>query len=113
MPQAIFPDNTVLCNFASVRRLALLEGWLRGRGRWTEAVAYEARQSVGWLPELSALHVGGWLGEPLELDDPHEQGLVESIRRVVFGGSPTLPRKHLGEAQTCFLALPTSVNDLI
>lgn len=103
MPQAIFPDNTVLCNFASVHRLDLLEGWLRGRGRWTEAVAYEARQSASWLPELETVHQRGWLGEPLELDDPSELGLVESIRRVVFGGSPSLPRKHLGEAQTCFL----------
>lgn len=28
MAAAVFPDNTVLCNFAAVHRLDLLEGWL-------------------------------------------------------------------------------------
>ncbi|GAA2490405.1 hypothetical protein GCM10010406_28160 [Streptomyces thermolineatus] len=39
-----FPDNTVLCNFAAVDRLPLLEKVLDGRGRWTQAVAHEARR---------------------------------------------------------------------
>lgn len=38
MADPVFPDNTVLCNFAAIERLDLLIGWLRGRGRWTEAV---------------------------------------------------------------------------
>ena len=38
-----FPDNNVLCSFAIVRRLEILEKTLAGRGRWTEAVANEAR----------------------------------------------------------------------
>lgn len=28
---------------------------------------------------------------------------MERKRRIVFGGLPTEPRKHLGEAQTCYL----------
>jgi hypothetical protein len=32
--------NTLLCNFAAVNQLDLLETVLLGRGRWTEAVAY-------------------------------------------------------------------------
>lgn len=42
MTDHLFPDNTVLCNFAAVNRLDLLKSVLSGRGRWTEAVAYEA-----------------------------------------------------------------------
>jgi hypothetical protein len=34
-----FPDNTVLCNFAAVDGLALLEQILRGRGRWRVPVS--------------------------------------------------------------------------
>ena len=55
MPPLVFPDNTVLCNFASVNRLELLEGWLRGRGRWTAAVAYEVGRSTTVLPALASI----------------------------------------------------------
>ncbi|MGW1780458.1 hypothetical protein ACWCQQ_15135 [Streptomyces sp. NPDC002143] len=95
-----FPDNTVLCNFAAVDRLSLLEKVLDGRGRWTQAVAAEAEQSMRYLPKLSQVTTGGWLGEPLEIDDPAETALVDRIRRVVFGGSSSRPLQHLGEAET-------------
>jgi hypothetical protein len=48
-----FPDNTVLCNFATVGALALLEQVLDGRGRWVEAIAHEAEQSARYLPALA------------------------------------------------------------
>ncbi|WP_033281922.1 hypothetical protein [Streptomyces sp. NRRL F-525] len=98
-----FPDNTVLCNFAAVDRLGLLEKVLDGRGRWTEAVAAEAGQSMRYLPTLSQVTAGGWLGEPIEIDDPAETALVDRVRRVVFGGSPSRPLQHLGEAETLVL----------
>lgn len=102
MPPLVFPDNTVLCNFAAVNRLDLLEGWLRGRGRWAEAVAYESAQSAQVLPALDDLMVRKWLGEPIELDEEHAED-IERLRRVVFGGSLRKAREHLGEAQTCYL----------
>lgn len=95
-----FPDNTVLCNFAAVDRLGLLEKVLDGRGRWTEAVAAEAEQSTPYWPKLSQVTAGGWLGEPIEIDDPAETALVDRVRRVVFGGSSSRPLQHLGEAET-------------
>lgn len=55
----VFPDNTVLCNFAAVSRLDLLERILLGRGRWSEAVAYEAGRSSAYLPDLKTLPVAG------------------------------------------------------
>ncbi|WP_035846568.1 hypothetical protein [Kitasatospora azatica] len=98
-----FPDNTVLCNFAAVDRLRLLEKILDGRGRWTEAVAHEAAQSASYHPELRTLPIDGWLGLPIEIQDQTEQQAVERIRRAVFGGEQARPTQHLGEAQTCVL----------
>ena len=100
MGYAVFPDNTVLCNFAAVSRIDLLKNWLRGRGRWCEAVAREAARSSAFLPDLVSIAVEGWLGDPIEVDaDMASQ--VERIRRTVFGGDSTRPTQHLGEAQTC------------
>ncbi|MEW1642099.1 hypothetical protein [Streptomyces sp. NPDC091219] len=95
-----FPDNTVLCNFAAVDRLNLLEKVLDGRGRWTEAVAAEAEQSTRYWQKLGQVTAGGWLGEPIAIDDPAETAAVDRIRRVVFGGSRSRPLQHLGEAET-------------
>jgi hypothetical protein len=97
----VFPDNTVLCNFAAVGRLDLLEAVLLGRGRWTEAVAYEASRSASALPDLAAIAKEGWLGEPIEIEDEAEVRQIERVRRSVFGGEDAAPLKHLGEAQTC------------
>lgn len=103
MAATVFLDNTVLCNFAAVHRLDLLTGFLRGRGRWTEAVADEARRSTAYLPDLGRVRDDGWLGEPIEIADPAAIAAVEHLRRDAFGGSSLEPRRHLGEAQTCYL----------
>jgi predicted nucleic acid-binding protein len=105
MNECLFPDNTVLCNFAAVDRLDLLEAVLGGRGRWTEAVAYEADKSARVLPALGKLPTDGWLDEVIEIDDETEVEQVERIRRAVFGGTDAEPLKHLGEAQTCHVIL--------
>ncbi|MEY9844931.1 hypothetical protein [Streptacidiphilus sp. MAP5-3] len=98
-----FPDNTVLCNFAAVDRVALLEKVLDGRGRWSEAVAREARLSTRHLPPLAGLAERGSLGEPVEISDPDERTEVERLRRAVFGGDRRRPTQHLGEAETLTL----------
>jgi hypothetical protein len=95
-----FPDNTVLCNFAAIQELDVLAVFLDGRGRWVEAVAAETTESVKFYPQLAEIN---WLGDPIEIDDPQIIEKVESIRRAVFGGTARQPRKHLGEAQTCWL----------
>lgn len=102
----VFPDNTVLCNFACVSRVGLLVDHLRGRGRWVEAVADEAKQSSAYLPDLASL-VGNAspLGEPIRFEDIDEGKAIDRLRRVVFGGVRAEPRRHLGEAQTCHLLL--------
>jgi hypothetical protein len=103
MPALVFPDNTVLCNFGAVGRLDLLRDWLRGRGRWVEAVAYEASRSADHIRGLGLIGREGWLGEPIEISDPAAVERVESIRRFALGGSAACPLQHLGEAQTCYL----------
>ncbi|MFE1230458.1 hypothetical protein [Streptomyces sp. NPDC058745] len=98
-----FPDNTVLCNFACVDRIALLERILNGRGRWTAAVAYEARRSasIKYRP-LQTLIDGGALGEPIDIEDD-EVAAVQLVRVASFGGVPEMPLQHLGEAETLYL----------
>ena len=103
MTLAVFPDNTVLCNFGSVHRLDLLEKFLDGRGRWTEAVAYEASRSAAYVTDLLELVADGWLDGPIEIDDRREIDEIDAIRRAVFGGTEAEPLKHLGEAQTLYV----------
>lgn len=105
MTEFLFPDNTVLCNFAAVDRLDLLKSVLGGRGRWTTAVAYEAARSAQALPALTGIARDGWLGEPMEITVKADTQRVNRVRRAVFGGTDDEPLKHLGEAETCFVIL--------
>lgn len=100
MGYAVFPDNTVLCNFAAVSRLDLLRDWLRGRGRWCGAVAHEASQSSRVWPQLASISAEGWLGDPIEVDEG-QAFAIQRLRRLVMGGDPARPSQHLGEAETC------------
>jgi hypothetical protein len=99
----LFPDNTVLCNFSAVERLDLLKSVLCGRGRWTEAVQFEASRSAQYVPALADLFTDGWLRDPIEISADLDSQAIERIRRAVFGGTDAKPLKHLGEAQTCFV----------
>lgn len=105
MAAAVFPDTTVLCNFAAVRRLDLLEDWLRGRGRWVDAIAWEVTNSARYFPDLNDTVQRRWLGEPIEITDERAVAHVERLRRDVFGGTSSQSLQHLGELQTCYLLL--------
>lgn len=105
MTEFLFPDNTVLCDFAAVDRLELLRSVLGERGRWTEALAYEASQSARYLPALAALTADNWLRDPIEITDDADIRQIERIRRAVFGGGDDRPLQHLGEAQSCHIIL--------
>lgn len=100
MGALLFPDNTVLCNYAAVDRVRLLVELLNGNGRWTQAVHFEATSSARSLPALHELIQGGSMGEPIEV---FEADRIERIRRGWFGGSSDRPLEHLGEAETCYL----------
>lgn len=103
MSEFLFPDNTVLCNFAAIERLEILREVLGGRGRWTQSVAREARRSARWLPALQNIPLQGWLGEALRVTDATDAARIRRIRTAVFGGSDNRPLQHLGEAETCYV----------
>ena len=104
MTEYLFPDNTVLCNFAAVNRLDLLKSVFGGRGRWTEAVAVEASRSAKWLPAAQGPGVrrAGWMSRSRSANR-RTCRTIDRIRRAVFGGTDDQPLKHLGEAQTCYV----------
>lgn len=99
-----FPDTVVLCHFAAIGRLDLLQGWLAGRGRWTQAVFAEVRRSEKHHPTLRAVLQPGhaWMGRSLRV---YDTDAVEELRAGVFGGSSQRPSDHLGEAKTCHLVI--------
>lgn len=113
MPTLWFPDTTVLCNFAAVGKLNLLRDLLDGRGRWTEAIAYEISRSARVIPALGDIPGDGWLGDPIAIS-LDESMRVEAIRVAALGGARADPLQHRGEAETCYVirhvtGIPASV----
>ena len=96
MNELVLLDNTVLCNFASVGRLGLLEAVLDGRGRLTVAVNQEMERSVASLPGLVSAVGAPWLGDPFLVGDGH--GNVKVWRQGRLAGTKNDPLAHLGEA---------------
>lgn len=103
MTTHLFPDNTVFCNFGSVNQVQLLQQFLSGRGRWTEAVSFEVSRSADFVPALVGVAGAEWMGAPIEISDDAGRREVEGIRRSVFGGTQSEPLRHLGESQTLFI----------
>jgi hypothetical protein len=104
----LFPDNTVLVNFALIDRMDLFALVAGSHGRWCATVARECANSAK-EPGLDSLNlVGGILGDPL-YPEGTEHLQVSRFRSEL--ASPGDERhKHLGEAET--LAILTSRDDL-
>src|SRR5271154_6635774 len=99
----MFPDNTVLINFAIINRMDLLERLAKGNGRWCATVAAECAES-GTRPELAAL--GGAqriFGDPLFPDGAEHQDVL--VLRDQLAGPGDRPTQHLGEAETLAIIL--------
>lgn len=94
----MFPDNTVLINFAIINRMDLLERLANGNGRWCATVATECAESTK-RPELAALDRAGEIfGEPLFPDQAEHQDV--RVLREQLAGPGDVPTQHLGEAET-------------
>jgi predicted nucleic acid-binding protein len=94
----MFPDNTVLINFAIINRMDLLGRLANGIGRWCATVATECAESAK-LPELAALSVALEIfGEPLFPDDAEHQDVRVLRDQLASPGDPAT--QHLGEAET-------------
>ena len=85
----MFPDNTVLINFAIINRMDLLEKLANGNGQWCATVAGECAESAGY-PGLAALSAAEDIfGEPL-YPDPAELQDVQVLRNQL--ASPEIHR---------------------
>jgi predicted nucleic acid-binding protein len=94
----LFPDNTVLVNFAIISRLDLLSRLAHGNGQWCATVARECAQSAKH-PGLAALAGAGEIfGEPLYPDAAELQDAT--ILRDELAGPGDTRYAHLGEAET-------------
>lgn len=94
----MFPDNTVLINFAIISRMDLLERLANGNGRWCATVATECAESAR-RPGLAAL--GGAqeiFGEPIFPDHAELQDV--QVLRDQLASPGDRPTQHLGEAET-------------
>jgi predicted nucleic acid-binding protein len=110
--QLLFPDNTVLINFALINRMDLLERLANGHGRWCATVAAECAQSasVAGLEALNDAH--GIFGPPLYPENPSERIDVQTFRReLAQPGDPIW--QHLGEAETLAIMTRRSVEGFL
>ena len=93
-----FPDNTVLINFALIKRIDLLERLIDGQGAWSASVASECAQSATY-PGQEALHkVPAIFGEPIAPNRAELQQTV--IFRYELSSPGDGSHKHVGEAET-------------
>lgn len=92
----MFPDTTVLINFAIINRMDLLARLTNGHGRWCATVS---REWEDWTPRLRLVAIP-WeiFGDPLR-PDPAELEYARTLRtRLARPGKN--PYRHLGEAET-------------
>lgn len=99
MTQLLFPDNTVLVNFALINRMDLLARVTNGNGRWCATVASECDRS-SQEPGLGAMSSAHEIfGVPLYPESGAERLDVQALRlELAQPGDPN--HKHYGEAET-------------
>jgi predicted nucleic acid-binding protein len=94
----LFPDNTVLINFAIVSRMDLLEQVVNGKGAWCGTVASECAKSAEQVHLTALASAVGIFGAPL-LPTPAELVHTQILRdQLASPGDEAW--KHLGEAET-------------
>ena len=94
MTVLLFPDNTVLINFAVISRMDLLGRLANGNGRWCATVATECAESAK-RAELAALDGAAEIfGEPLFPDEAEHQD-VRVLRDQLAAPGDLRPRRTL------------------
>lgn len=103
----LFPDNTVLINFAIINRMDLLERLANGNGRWCATVASECGLSAR-EPDLGPLAVAGAVfGSPWFPDAAEHQDA--RLLRQELASPGDHPHQHLGEAETLSIMIRRGV----
>jgi predicted nucleic acid-binding protein len=104
----LFPDNTVLINFALIGRMDLLERLANRNGRWCATVATECDASAR-RPELAALSAArGIFGRPW-FPNAAELRETRSLREELASPGDR-PHRHLGEAETLAIMIRRRVD---
>ena len=108
MAVLLFPDNTVLINFAIISRMDLLDRLANGNGQWCATVASECAESAS-RPGLGALDDARTIfGEPLYPTGAEYQDML--LLREELASPGDRRHKHLGEAETLAIMLRRRVN---
>ena len=103
MAVLLFPDNTVLVNFAIIRRMDLLERLSNGNGRWCATVADECHASAR-VPGLADIQRAATIfGVPLRPNAAEHQDLLVLRQELASPGDAR--HAHLGEAETLAIVL--------
>lgn len=93
----LFPDNTVLVNFAHISRVELLEDLLSGHGGWTATIAEECARSARTTGLADLESVRHFLGTPLRPD--RAERVTTHLIRARLARTVDKPTDHLGEAE--------------
>jgi predicted nucleic acid-binding protein len=94
----VFPDNTVLINFAYIHRMDLLERLVTNAARCA-TIASECKESAAY-PELEDLREARRIfGDPL-FPESREEHVMTTTYRKLLSRPGDGPRKNLGEAET-------------
>jgi len=99
MASLMFPDNTVLVNFAIINRMNLLAKLANGNGQWCATVAGECAESARY-PGLAALSAAEEIfGEPLYPDPAEHQDVLVLRNQLARPGDPPTKRADPGSGQ--------------
>lgn len=109
MARLLFPDNTVLVNFALINRMDLLAKVTNGNGQWCATVASECERSAQ-EPGLGAMRSARDIfGDPLFPETGAERLDAQSLRRELAQPGDE-PHKHYGEAETLAIMSRRSID---
>ncbi|WP_239380090.1 hypothetical protein [Frankia sp. CIT1] len=108
MAVLLFPDNTVLINFAIINRMDLLERLANGHGHWCATVASECDSSarkpgLAALADARGIFGSPWFPDAAELQDTR-------LLREELASPGDHPHRHLGEAETLAIMIRRRVH---
>lgn len=108
----IFPDTTVLVNFAYIQRMDLLEALCNGkRSLWVERVRGE---TAPWRDKEGTASIAKSdfiFGDPILLSPAQRQ--QARILRTQMAKPGDSPERHYGEAQTIVVAAEYALNEKV
>jgi predicted nucleic acid-binding protein len=94
----LFPDTTVLINFAIIHRMDLLTRLANGKGQWCATVRSECAESSRQPHLTDLVDAPTIFGEPLYPDVAEHVDIVTLRTQMADPYDP--PHMHLGEAET-------------